>query len=131
MGLPKKMKLGANKVRGANYRLMLTAWSGEEPDPISLQPHPCPSMVIHSFIWPIKTLRGRGPPYNFTTERVRQSAGGSRGTAKVSVCTETMWQVEKLRDGACTRLGGGAEVIRLRGEEGGGRRVIIAKLKNK
>lgn len=25
MGLPKKMKLGANKVKGANYRLMLTA----------------------------------------------------------------------------------------------------------
>lgn len=25
-----------------------------------------------------------------------------------------MWQVKKLRDGACTRLGGGAEVIRLR-----------------
>lgn len=42
MGLPKKMKLGANKVRGANYRLMLTVWSGEgkESDPISLQPHP-------------------------------------------------------------------------------------------
>lgn len=27
-GLPKKMKLGTNKIRGANYRLMLTGWSG-------------------------------------------------------------------------------------------------------
>lgn len=37
MGPAKQMKLGANKVRGANYRLMLTVWS----EPISPHPHVC------------------------------------------------------------------------------------------
>lgn len=52
MGLPKKMKLGANKVRGANYRLMLTVWSGEgkESGSISLPPHPYLEIYIYIHI---------------------------------------------------------------------------------